>query len=74
MLETGEEEDQSRDANNEMRQRWMDCANSMRAVRITEDEVHDRTGWRRIVPAIATPKQAAIRRRNVPDDDRVRNT
>ena len=69
MLETGEEEDQSRDVNNEMRPRWMDCANSMRAVRITEDEVHDRTGWRRIiVPAIATPKQAAIRRRNVPDD------
>ena len=29
------------------KQRWMDCVNrDMRATRTTEDEVHDRIGWR----------------------------
>ena len=39
--------------------RWMDCVNrDMRAIYIgtTKDEVHDRTGWRRIVFAAATPQ------------------
>ena len=32
------------------KQRWMDCVNrDMRAIGTTKDEVHDRTGWRRIV-------------------------
>ena len=36
--------------------RWMDCVNrDMRAIGTTKDEVHDRTGWRRIVSAAATP-------------------
>ena len=38
------------------KQRWMDCVNrDMRAIGTTKDEVHDRTGWRRIVSAAATP-------------------
>ena len=37
------------------KQRWMDCVNrDMRAIGMTKDEVHDRTGWRRIVSAAAT--------------------
>ena len=33
-----------------------DCVNrDMRAIGTTKDEVHDRTGWRRIVSAAATP-------------------
>ena len=37
---------------------WMHCVNrDMRAIRTTEDEVHDRTGWRRIVSAAATPQE-----------------
>ena len=37
------------------KQRWMDCVNrDMRAIGTTKDEVHDRTGWRRIVSAAAT--------------------
>ena len=33
-----------------VKQRWMDCVNrDMRAIRTTKDEVHDRTGGRRIV-------------------------
>ena len=39
------------------KQRWMDCGNrDMRAIGTTKDEVHDRTGWRRIVYAAATPQ------------------
>ena len=39
------------------KQRWMDCINrDMRAIGMTKDEVHDRTGWRRIVSAAATPQ------------------
>ena len=39
------------------KQRWMDCVNrDMRAIGMTKDEVHDRTGWRRIVSAAATPQ------------------
>ena len=39
------------------KQRWMDCVNrDMRAIGTTKDEVHDRTGWRRIVSAAATPQ------------------
>ena len=38
------------------KQRWMDCVNrDMRAIGTTSDEVHDRTGWRRIVSAETTP-------------------
>ena len=38
-------------------QRWMDSVNrDMRAIGTTKDEVHDRTGWRRIVSAAATPQ------------------
>ena len=38
-------------------QRWLDCVNrDMRAVGTTKDEVHDRTGWRRIVSATAIPQ------------------
>ena len=34
----------------------MDCVNrDMRAIGATKDEVHDRTGWRRIVSVAATP-------------------
>ena len=34
------------------KQRWMDCVNrDMRAIGTTKYEVHDRTGWRRIVSA-----------------------
>ena len=37
--------------------RWMDCVNrDMRVIGTTKDEVHDRTGWRRIVSAPATPQ------------------
>ena len=39
------------------KQRWMDCVNrDMRAIGTTKDEVHDRSGWRRIVSAAATPQ------------------
>ena len=39
------------------KQRWMDCVNrDMRAIGTTSDKVHDRTGWRRIVSAAATPQ------------------
>ena len=39
------------------KQRWMDCVNrDMRAIGTTKDEVHDLTGWRRIVSAAATPQ------------------
>ena len=39
------------------KQRWVDCVNrDMRAIGTTKDEVHDRTGWRRIVSAAATPQ------------------
>ena len=39
------------------KQRWVDCVNrDMRAIATTKDEVHDRTGWRRIVSAAATPQ------------------
>ena len=35
----------------------MHCINrDMRAIGTTKDEVHDRTGWRRIVSAAATPQ------------------
>ena len=34
----------------------MDCVNrDMRVIGTTEDDVHDRTGWRRIVSDTATP-------------------
>ena len=40
-----------------LKQRWMDCVNrDMRAIGTTEDEVHDRVGWRRIVSTAATPQ------------------
>ena len=36
-------------------QKWMDCVNrDMTAIWAAEGEVHDRTGWRRIVPAAVT--------------------
>ena len=39
------------------KQRWMDCVNrDMRAIGTTKHEVHDRTGWMRIVSAVATPQ------------------
>ena len=39
------------------KQRWMDCVNrDMRAIGTTKYEVHDRTGWRRIVSGAATPQ------------------
>ena len=39
------------------KQRWMDCVNrDMGAIGTTKDEVHGRTGWRRIVSAAATPQ------------------
>ena len=39
------------------KQRWMDCVNrDMRAIGTTKDEVHERTGWRTIVFAAATPQ------------------
>ena len=39
------------------KQRWMDYVNrDTRAIGTTKDEVHDRTGWRRIVSAAATPQ------------------
>ena len=39
------------------KQRWMDCVNrDMRAIGTTKDYVLDRTGWRRIVSAAATPQ------------------
>ena len=35
--------------------RWMDCVNrDMSAIWTTEDEVHDRTGWSKIVSAAGT--------------------
>ena len=35
----------------------MDCVNrDMRAIGTTKDEVHDRTGWRRILSATETPQ------------------
>ena len=35
------------------KQRWVDCVNrDMVAIGTTKDEVHDRTGWRRIVSAV----------------------
>ena len=43
------------------KQRWMDCVNrDMTANGMTKDEVHDRTGWRRIVSASATPQPSGI--------------
>ena len=37
------------------KQRWMECVNQdMRAIGTTEDVVHDRTGWRRIMSAAVT--------------------
>ena len=39
------------------KQRWMDCVNrDMRAIGSTKYEFHDRTSWRRIVSAAATPQ------------------
>ena len=39
------------------KQRWTDCVNrDMRAIGTTKDEVHDRTGWMRLVSAAATPQ------------------
>ena len=39
------------------KQRLMDCVNrDMIAIGTTKDGVHDRTGWRRIVSAAATPQ------------------
>ena len=43
------------------KQRWMDCVNrDMRAIGTTKDEVHDRTGWKRIVSAAATSQSSGI--------------
>ena len=45
----------------------------MRAIGTTKDEVHGRSGWRRIVSAAATPKSiilvAAIRRREEEEEE-----
>ena len=39
------------------KQRMMDCVNrDTKAIGTMKHEVHDRTGWRRIVPASATPQ------------------
>ena len=39
------------------KQRWVDCVTrDMIAIGTTNDEVHDRIGWRRIVSAAATPQ------------------
>ena len=39
------------------KQGWMDCVNrDTKAIGTTKYEVHDRTGWRRIVSAAATPQ------------------
>ena len=36
-------------------QRWVDCVNrDMRAIGTSKDEVHDITGWRRMVSVAAT--------------------
>ena len=45
----------------------MDCVNrNMRAIGTTKDEVHDRTGWRRIVSVAAPHNQVrAARRRRI---------
>ena len=59
------------------KQRWMDCVNrDMRAIGTTKDEVHDRTGWRRIVSAAVTHSQVGAARRRritgtkaIPDDN-----
>ena len=38
-------------------ERWMGCVNrDMIAIGTTKDEVYDRTGWRGIVSAAATPE------------------
>ena len=40
------------------KQRWIDCVKSdKRAIGAAEEDVHDRTGWRRTVSAAATPQQ-----------------
>ena len=44
------------------KQRWMDCV-IMKAIGTTKDEVHDRSGWRRIVSAAATHNQVRAARR-----------
>ena len=45
-------------------QRWMVCVNrDMRAIGTTKDEVHDGTGWRRIVSAAETHNQVGAARR-----------
>ena len=39
------------------KQIWMNCVNrDTRAIGTTKDEIHDRSGWRRIVSAAATPQ------------------
>ena len=51
----------------------MDCVNrDMRAIGNTKDEVHDRTGWRRIVSAAATHVGEHASKR--PSDDTHRTT
>ena len=50
------------------KQRWVDCVNrDMRAIGKTKDEVHGRTGWRRIVSAAATPQTSrrGLKKKNV---------
>ena len=38
------------------KKRWMDCVNrDMRVIGTTKDEVHDRTGWKRILSATPQP-------------------
>ena len=45
-----------------LKQRWVDCVSrDKRATGTTKDEVHDRTGWRRIVSAAATPQPSGAR-------------
>ena len=47
-------------------QRWMDCVNRyMRAIGTTKDEVHDRTGCRRIVSATAPHNKVGAARRRI---------
>ena len=41
----------------------------MRAIGTTEGEIHDRTGWGRIVSAVATPQPSGPARRRIVSTD-----
>ena len=39
--------------------RWLDCVNNdLKVIGATEDDVHDRDSWRRVISATATPQQS----------------